>query len=163
MTKPQTIFVSAFRSPDVFQIGDKAKVFIAGDRSKKATSSLVSDAEAYFAELVMEYEKALDPSLDPADFAEDIQDALDNGVYESSDGVWNVIILWPQNVPVDKKKTRKCKRCNSVLKNGLCSDKTCPFSEHHQRCPVGWIGHPDHPNVDEFTMCLDNCFNRRVR
>ena len=40
-------------------------------------------------------------------------------------------------------KTTTCQRCGSKLKNGHCVDKTCPFSDHKQFCPTGWIGHPD--------------------
>ena len=36
-----------------------------------------------------------------------------------------------------------CQRCGSSLVGGLCSDVTCPFSEHEQSCPVGWSGHPE--------------------
>lgn len=37
----------------------------------------------------------------------------------------------------------KCSRCGSDLDHdGLCSDETCPFSDHEQTCMVGWAGHP---------------------
>ncbi len=39
-----------------------------------------------------------------------------------------------------------CKRCNNLLdENGLCTDQTCPFSDHAQDCVMGWSGHPDYP------------------
>ena len=50
-------------------------------------------------------------------------------------------------------KVRDCCRGGSILFGGLCSDTTCPFSDHRQYCPVGWVGHPDHPNATEDTQC----------
>jgi hypothetical protein len=48
---------------------------------------------------------------------------------------------------------KRCQRCGGViLTTGKCSND-CPFDRHNQNCPVGWIGHPDHPNVDEDTKC----------
>ena len=37
----------------------------------------------------------------------------------------------------------KCRRCGSVLRDGKCSDETCPFSDCLQDDPNGWIGHPE--------------------
>ncbi len=46
-------------------------------------------------------------------------------------------------------KSGDCERCNSSLdEGGFCLSETCPFSDHAQDCPVGWAGHPDHPNVE---------------
>jgi hypothetical protein len=36
-----------------------------------------------------------------------------------------------------------CCRCDSPLKDGICTDVTCPFSDCQQSDPKGWIGHPD--------------------
>lgn len=46
-----------------------------------------------------------------------------------------------------------CQRCGSNIKNGLCLDETCPFSDHEQSCPVGWVGHDAHPEANEDTEC----------
>lgn len=49
---------------------------------------------------------------------------------------------------------RECERCGTKLnKRGLCGDVTCPFSDHEQACPVGWVGHPEHLDADEGTRC----------
>jgi len=53
-------------------------------------------------------------------------------------------------IPVEDKR---CARCGGViLTTGFCSND-CPFDRHKQDCPVGWIGHPEHPDVDESTKC----------
>jgi hypothetical protein len=40
---------------------------------------------------------------------------------------------------------QECGRCGCLLDgHGLCTDATCPFSDHKQECPAGWGGHPDH-------------------
>ncbi len=49
-----------------------------------------------------------------------------------------------------KKRPRTCTRCGSPATDGLCRDETCPFSEHLQSCPAGWVNHPDGPG------CKDN-------
>lgn len=37
-----------------------------------------------------------------------------------------------------------CERCDTPLaENGLCQDETCPFSDHVQKDPTGWTGHPE--------------------
>jgi len=36
-----------------------------------------------------------------------------------------------------------CQRCDSPLKQGLCQDETCPFSDTDQDDERGWAGHPD--------------------
>jgi hypothetical protein len=46
-----------------------------------------------------------------------------------------------------------CQRCESLIKNGYCQDETCPFSDHEQHCPIGWMGHDAHREVDEDTEC----------
>lgn len=46
-----------------------------------------------------------------------------------------------------------CRRCGSDIKNGLCKDETCPFSDHEQSCSVGWVGHDAHPEANEDTEC----------
>ena len=46
-----------------------------------------------------------------------------------------------------------CERCSSPLESELCTDETCPFSDHGQACPVGWVGHDEHPEADEDTRC----------
>lgn len=39
---------------------------------------------------------------------------------------------------------RDCRRCDSALDlDNFCTDPTCPFSEHHQACGAGWLGHPE--------------------
>lgn len=49
----------------------------------------------------------------------------------------------------------RCQRCDSPInEEGLCTDQTCPFSSHVRRCPKGWIGHPQHPEVTEDTPCI---------
>lgn len=46
--------------------------------------------------------------------------------------------------------TETCVRCGSILQdNGRCSDETCPFEDVRQDDEQGWIGHPDHPDVEE--------------
>lgn len=41
-----------------------------------------------------------------------------------------------------------CARCSSpLLKTGFCDDKTCPFYCHAQSCALGWVGHPNPPQV----------------
>jgi hypothetical protein len=47
-----------------------------------------------------------------------------------------------------------CQRCGTQLEDGLCSDETCTFSDHFQPCPIGWFGHPDHPQDKECTCQL---------
>lgn len=38
-----------------------------------------------------------------------------------------------------------CERCGSEIdSSGFCEDVTCPFSDHLQGDPSGWIGHPEH-------------------
>jgi len=42
-------------------------------------------------------------------------------------------------------------------KSGFCGDETCPFSEHLQSCPAGWVGHPEkggQDDVSEFKSCI---------
>lgn len=36
-----------------------------------------------------------------------------------------------------------CDRCGTDLVYGLCSETTCPFSDHQQICPLGWHNHPE--------------------
>jgi hypothetical protein len=45
-----------------------------------------------------------------------------------------------------------CRRCGGTLEGGVCSDETCPFSDHLQTCERGWIGHPEH-TANEDTPC----------
>lgn len=46
-----------------------------------------------------------------------------------------------------------CQRCGALIDLcGYCLDETCPFSDHQQGCPIGWIGHPDHV-VNETEEC----------
>lgn len=40
--------------------------------------------------------------------------------------------------------TDECKRCGTQLFEGLCTDLTCPFSDHLQTCEAGWAGHYKH-------------------
>ena len=51
-----------------------------------------------------------------------------------------------------RKLSPLCIRCGSPLERGRCIDETCPFSDHEQDCPRGWIGHPEHA-AGEFTPC----------
>jgi len=45
----------------------------------------------------------------------------------------------------DRKLKTQCARCGSNLNGvGKCTDETCPFFDHLQRCPAGWRGHPEH-------------------
>jgi hypothetical protein len=49
---------------------------------------------------------------------------------------------------------RECQRCGAEIQvSGLCEDETCPFNSHRQYCPVGWIGHGEHAEVNEDTPC----------
>jgi hypothetical protein len=63
-----------------------------------------------------------------------------------------------------------CRRCDDVLVDGFCTDETCPFSDHVQTCPIGWVGHCDDPYVaemeghiyaDEDSSCI--CPSRAVK
>lgn len=45
--------------------------------------------------------------------------------------------------PKGSGKAYACKRCNSLLVDGFCTDETCPFSGHFQDCEAGWSGHPE--------------------
>lgn len=53
-----------------------------------------------------------------------------------------------------------CQRCTARLSPDgehdemVCTDVTCPFSNHKQDCPVGWTGHPDHTG-DFFCTCRE--------
>ena len=53
-------------------------------------------------------------------------------------------------------KSRRCQRCGGLLDEttGGCTSQTCPFNDHYQKCKAGWIGHPDHPDVDDNTPCI---------
>lgn len=46
----------------------------------------------------------------------------------------------------EESEEETCERCGSEVREGLCSDETCPFSDHKQRCPVGFHGHPERDN-----------------
>lgn len=51
-------------------------------------------------------------------------------------------------------KTTICQRCGSKLtKGGYCVDKTCPFSDHKQFCPTGWMGHPERGRSPSVCIC----------
>ena len=55
---------------------------------------------------------------------------------------------------------KKCKRCDSVINSlGFCVDVTCPFSDHKQTCPTGWVGHPARKEilVKEGLRLSDKC------
>ena len=56
-----------------------------------------------------------------------------------------------------RKAMRTCKRCGSQLADGFCPDKTCPFSDHLQTCPTGWVNYPNPPSCGD-NMC--NCGGR---
>lgn len=61
-----------------------------------------------------------------------------------------------------KKTAKSCKRCESHLENGFCTDETCPFENHWQSCQLGWTGHPKHPTVEGLpTECT--CHTTGVR
>lgn len=50
-------------------------------------------------------------------------------------------------------KVRTCARCGSTLNPaGKCTDETCPFYDHLQKCPAGWRGHPEHASGE--CLCL---------
>ena len=50
-----------------------------------------------------------------------------------------------------------CRRCECQLTiKGRCTDIACPFNDHEQLCQVGWIGHDEHPDVNEDTPCTCN-------
>ena len=82
-----------------------------------------------------------------ADIRKSIQSKLNN-----PDG-WELI---PMDQLDKLGKLRRCQRCGGLLdeNTGGCLSQTCPFNDHYQRCKVGWIGHPDHPDVDDNTPCV---------
>lgn len=49
-----------------------------------------------------------------------------------------------------------CGRCgNEVSADERCVDVTCPFNDHQQSCPNGWVGHPSFPTEQTKCTCFE--------
>ena len=58
-------------------------------------------------------------------------------------------------VIMPRRKPKPCGRCGSTLNRaGKCTDETCPFSDHLQKCPAGWRGHPEHASGE--CVCVNS-------
>lgn len=51
----------------------------------------------------------------------------------------------PRDVATADSAAAGCVRCGCVVRNDLCTDVTCPFSDVSQSDPKGWEGHPQRP------------------
>jgi len=56
----------------------------------------------------------------------------------------DVLLVLRHRARLPADEATRCARCGSPLKDGFCTDRTCPFDRHPQTCSAGWSGHPAH-------------------
>lgn len=79
-----------------------------------------------------------------------IADPPDDGLYVQA-WVWVSLHDMPDGTTNDDIKLLQeihCARCGASLKDGRCTDETCPFSDCAQEDPAGWVGHPEREKTD---------------